>query len=49
MLRIWEDMVPSDKGAKEALCPKSYAAMVRQFSEAGLDYETVWSQISDCA
>jgi len=49
LLRIWEDMAPSEKGAKQALTPKTYQAMVVQFAEAGLDYETVWSQISDCA
>ncbi|KJA23595.1 hypothetical protein HYPSUDRAFT_54301 [Hypholoma sublateritium FD-334 SS-4] len=49
LLRTWEDMVPSEKGAKQALSPQSYQAMVMQFSKAGLDYDTVWSQISDCA
>ncbi|KAF8963436.1 hypothetical protein BDZ97DRAFT_2075900 [Flammula alnicola] len=52
LLAIWEDMIShssSSEITERSTSPKSYQAMVDQFAREGLDYETVWSQVSEKA
>jgi len=47
LLAIWQDMLstPSTTIVRSP-SPKAYQAMVDKFAREGLDYETVWSQVS---
>jgi len=48
LLAIWEDMLstPSTTIVRSP-SPKAYQAMVSKFAREGLDYETVWNQVSE--
>jgi len=49
LLAIWQDMLsctPSGNMTERSPSPKAYQAMVDKFAREGLDYETVWSQVS---
>jgi len=48
LLAIWQDMLstPSTTIVRSP-SPKAYQAMVDKFAREGLDYETVWSQVSE--
>jgi len=48
LLAIWEDMLstPSTTAIVRSPSPKAYQAMVSKFAREGLDYETVWNQVS---
>jgi len=49
LLAIWQDMLtpPSSTVIARSPSPKAYQAMVDKFAREGLDYETVWSQVSE--
>ena len=49
LLAIWEDMLstPSTTAIVRSPSPKAYQAMVSKFAREGLDYETVWNQVSE--
>ena len=49
LLAIWQDMLstPSTSDIVWPPSPKAYQAMVDKFAREGLDYETVWSQVSE--
>jgi len=49
LLAIWQDMLstPSTTVIVRSPSPKAYQAMVDKFAREGLDYETVWSQVSE--
>jgi len=49
LLAIWQDMLstPSTTAGVRSPSPKAYRAMVFKFALEGLDYETVWSQVSE--
>jgi len=49
LLAIWQDMLstPSTTVIERSPSPKAYQAMVDKFAREGLDYETVWSQVSE--
>lgn len=51
LLTIWEEMLSraSSSGGfvERSPSPKAYQVMVDKFAREGLDYETVWSQVSE--
>jgi len=50
LLAIWQDMLLSTSSTMDIIrspSPKAYQAMVDKFAREGLDYETVWSQVSE--
>jgi len=51
LLAIWQDMLStsSTTAIARSPSPKAYQAMVDIFAREGLDYETVWSQVSEKA
>ncbi|PPQ67702.1 hypothetical protein CVT24_002758 [Panaeolus cyanescens] len=50
LLTIWEDMVSaSSLGSFRYPSPKAYQEMVNVFAKQGLDYETIWSRLSERA
>lgn len=49
LLAIWQEMLSctlSGKIVERSPSPKAYQVMVDKFAREGLDYETVWSQVS---
>jgi len=49
LLAIWQEMLSctlSGKIIERSPSPKAYQSMVNKFAREGLDYETVWSQVS---
>jgi len=50
LLAIWQDMLSytsSGKTTERSPSPKAYQAMVDKFAREGLDYEAVWSRVSE--
>ncbi|CAA7265108.1 unnamed protein product [Cyclocybe aegerita] len=49
LLAIWQEMLSSNPGEtiERSASPKAYQVMVDKFAREGLDYETVWSQVSE--
>jgi len=51
LLTTWEKMLPCTSSSGEVIerssSPKAYQVMVDKFAREGLDYETVWSQVSE--
>jgi len=51
LLTIWEEMLSCTSSSGEFIerspSPKAYQVMVDKFAREGLDYETVWSQVSE--
>ncbi|KAJ3515526.1 hypothetical protein NLJ89_g1698 [Agrocybe chaxingu] len=49
LLVIWQEMLSSNPGEtiERSASPKAYQIMVDKFAREGLDYETVWSQVSE--
>jgi len=50
LLAIWQDMLSCTLSGKATECspsPRAYQVMVDKFAREGLDYETVWSHISE--
>lgn len=51
LLAIWEEMLCSTSSSGEFIerspSPKAYQVMVDKFAREGLDYEAVWSQVSE--
>jgi len=49
LLAIWQDMLttPSTTVIVRNPSSKAYQAMVYRFAREGLDYETIWSQVSE--
>jgi len=51
LLAIWQEMLSTPPASQIAPSPspKAYQALVDEFAREGLDYETVWSQVSEKA
>ena len=49
LLAIWQDMLSSATGIVWSPSPKAYQTMVDKFAREGLDYETIWSQVSEAS
>jgi hypothetical protein len=47
LLTIWQDMLSTLTPIAQCPSPKAYQAMVSKFAREGLDYETIWSQVSE--
>ncbi|KAF9485490.1 hypothetical protein BDN70DRAFT_871143 [Pholiota conissans] len=47
LLKFWEEMAAPSKDTKGIISSEAYQSMVQQFAREGLDYETLWSQVSD--
>jgi len=47
LLTIWQDMLSTPTPIAQCPSPKAYQAMVSKFAREGLDYETIWSQVSE--
>jgi hypothetical protein len=47
LLTIWQDMLSTPTPLTQCPSPKAYQAMVSKFAREGLDYETIWSQVSE--